>query len=266
MGMPDRTDENAIQGIRLAIEHGVNYVDTSPAYAESERRVGLALHGGWRDRIYLQTKTGTHPAHRGDYSAEGTRRSVENSLRLLRTDYLDAVLIHDPDDVDVPLSPGFALDELLKLKAQGLIRHVGIGCREHGYHRRAIETGHIDIVLTFLDYTLLDQSAAETTLPLARQHDVGVQLASVFGCWSGTLSGIEPTDSARAHAMWTWCAQRGVNLRHLALHFALAAPIAGIVIVGPGTPGHVEEVCREALEPIPAEIWRDFRAEFGVGV
>ena len=152
------------------------------------------------------------------------------------------------------------------MKDQGLIGHVGIGCRDHEHHRRAIETGHLEIVLTFLDYTLLDQSAAKDTLPLARQHDVGVELASVFGCWSGTLSGLEPKDNPRAHDMWAWCEKRGMNLRHLALHFALAAPIEGIVIVGPGTPGHVEEVCREALIPVPPEIWRDFKAEFGVGV
>ena len=109
MGMADRTDENAIQGIRLAIDHGVNYLDTSTGYGESERRVGLALQGGWRDKVYLQTKTGTNPAQRGDYTAEGTRWSVENSLRLLRTDYLDAVLIHDPTDVGIPPVPRLRL-------------------------------------------------------------------------------------------------------------------------------------------------------------
>lgn len=266
MGMADRTDENAIAGIRLAIEHGINYIDTSAGYGESERRVGLALQGGWREKVFLQTKTGTNPQRRGDYTAEGTRWSVENSLRLLRTDYLDTVLIHDPSDVAVPLSPGHALDELLRMKEKGLVRHVGIGCRQHEFHRRAIETGRIDVVLTFLDYTLLDQSAGQTTLPLARRYGVGVQLASVFGCWSGSLSGMEPKDNPRAHAMWSWCQNRGVNLRHLALHFALAAPIEGHVIVGPGTPKHVDEVCNEARIPVPAEVWRDFRAEFGVGV
>ncbi|OGV65478.1 MAG: hypothetical protein A3K19_10340 [Lentisphaerae bacterium RIFOXYB12_FULL_65_16] len=266
MGMADRTDENAIRGIRVAIDHGVNYLDTSTGYGESERRIGLALQGGWREKVYLQTKMGTNPARHGDYTAEGTRWSVENSLRLLQTDHLDAVLIHDPTDVGVPLAPGFALDELLKMKEKGLIGHVGIGCYEPEAHRRAIETGRIDIVLTFLRYTLLDQSAAQTTLPLARRYDVGVQLASVFGCWSGALAGLEPKDNPRAQSMWSWCRDRGLNLRRLALHFALAAPIDGIVIVGPGTPEHVEDVCCEALDPVPAEIWRDFKAEFGVGV
>jgi aryl-alcohol dehydrogenase-like predicted oxidoreductase len=266
LGMADRTDDNAVRAVRCAIEAGVNYLDTSAGYGESERRLGLALADGWREKVYLQTKTGTHPDRRGDFSAAGTRWSVENSLRRLRTEYLDAVLIHDPADVGAALAPGQALDELLKMKEQGLVRHLGIGCRLHDHHRRAIESGHMDIVLTFLDYTLLDQSAAQTTLPLARRYDVGVQLASVFGCWSGTLAGGEPKDNPRAHAMWSWCQERGLSLRHLALHFALAAPIDGHVIVGPGTPEHVAEVCREALTPLPPDVWREFRAEFGVGV
>ena len=266
LGMADRTDENAIKSIRCALDYGINYLDSSTGYGESERRIGLALQGGLRDKVYLQTKMGTNPQRPQDYTAAGTRWSVENSVRLMKTEYLDAVLIHDPSDIAVPLAPGNALDELLKMKQEGLVRHVGLGCRSHAFHKRAIETGKLDIVLTYLDYTLLDQSAGKTTLPLAKRHDVGIVLASVLGCWSGTLAGGEPKDSPRAHAMWVWCRQRGVNLRHLALQFALAAPIDGIVLVGPGTPAHVDEVCRETLTPVPPEVWRDFRAEFGVGV
>ena len=97
--------------VRHAIELGIDYLDTSPLYSESERRVGLALEGGWREKIHLQTKVGTHPSRRGDFSAGGTRWSVENSLKLLQTARLDAVLIHDPADIEVPLAPGQALDE-----------------------------------------------------------------------------------------------------------------------------------------------------------
>lgn len=266
MGSSQRTDDAAIAAVRRAIELGINYVDTSPAYGESERRVGLALNNGWRDKVYLQTKTGTHPQRRGDYSAEGTRWSVENSLRLFGTDYLDAVLIHDPSDIEVPLRPGNALDELLKMKEEGLVRHVGLGCRQHDFHKRAIETEKIEIVLTFLDYTLLDQSAANTVLPAARARDVGVQLASVLGSGSEMLTGKEPLKHPRAHAMWEWCKARSVSLRQLALHFALAAPIDGIVVVGAGTAEHIEGVYTEALTPVPEEVWEEFKGEFGVGV
>ena len=52
------TDQTAIEGIRHAIDLGINFIDTSAGYGESERRVGLALEGGYRDKLYLQTKTG----------------------------------------------------------------------------------------------------------------------------------------------------------------------------------------------------------------
>ena len=89
LGRDDVTDDQAVDAVHRAIELGINYLDTSPLYGESERRVGLALDRGWREKVYLATKTGTHPQWRGDYSASGTRRSVENSLRLLKTDNLD---------------------------------------------------------------------------------------------------------------------------------------------------------------------------------
>jgi len=268
------TDKDAFDGVRRAIDLGINFVDTSPLYGESERRVGLALVGGYREKVYLQTKTGTHPERRHDYSAEGTRWSVENSLRLLKTDYFDSVLIHDPRDIEDPLRPGAALDTLLKMKDEGLLKHIGIGVREHDFHKRAIETGHIEIVLTYLDYTLLSQSVAKTTLPLAKAKDVGVILASIQGM--GLLAGARPDlelgerrypgKAQVAIDMWDWCHVRGIHLRQMALQFCLAAPINGMVMAGPANKQQVEEVVAAATADVDMDLWRDFKAEFGVGI
>ena len=263
-GRDYHTDRDAIDGVRRAIELGIDYIDTSPAYGESERRLGFALEGICRQDIYIQTKTGTHPSRRGDYSAEATRWSVENSLKLLKTDYLDAVLIHDPPDIDIPLSSGQALDELLGMKEEGIVRHVGLGVRKHDFHCRAIETGLVEISLPFSDYTLLDQSAAATVLPMAQRYDVGIILGSILSM--GELTGREPTNNPRAHAMWRWCRHHGAIIRDLAVQFCLALPMDGIVMPGPGTMEHVEEVYESATADIPPEIWHDFRAEFGVGI
>ena len=273
-GAAEVTDEIAIEGIQRALELGINYVDTSPLYGQSERRVGLALEGGLRDKVYLQTKTGTHPDRRHDYSAESTRWSVENSLSLLKTDRFDSVLIHDPPDIEDALAPGCALDELLKMKEEGILDHIGIGIRSHDFHRRAIETGHIEIVLTYLDYNLLTQSVAETTLPLAKERNVAIILASVFGM--GTLAGPEPDDDnevrripghqPRAHDMWQWCRDNNVNIRHLAMQFCLATPIDGIVMAGPANKQQVDDAYEAALAEVPADVWRAFKAEFGVGL
>jgi aryl-alcohol dehydrogenase-like predicted oxidoreductase len=273
-GADKSSDQDAIAGIRRAIELGLDYIDTSAGYGQSERRVGIALADGYRDKVHLQTKAGTHPDHRGDYSANTIRWSVENSLRQLQTDYLDSVLIHDPSDIEIPLAPGHALDELLKMKEQGLIGHIGIGVRQHEFHRRAIETGQIEIVLSFLDYTLLDQSVAQTTLPLAKERGIGVILASVFAM--GTLTGQEPDAETerrrnpdgepRAHRMWSWCQTRDINIRHLAMQFCLAAPIDGIVMAGPSNAQEVDEAYEAATTEVPAEVWRDFKSEFGIGL
>lgn len=265
-----KTDAEVIGAIRRAVELGINYLDTYPGHAE--HLWGEALSGGLREKVYLQAKVGTHPDRRKDFSADGTRWSVTNSLKDLRTDYLDAVLIHDPVNMESILGKGCALDTLVEMKEEGLIKHIGTGVRSHDFHKQLIETGHIDIVLTFLDYTLLSQSVAQTTLPLARKHDVGIILASPLGM--GNLTGAEPNieDERRrnpdaepkAYAMWQWCQERDVNIRHLAIQFCLAAPIDGVVMFGPADIAQVEDGYEAATADISEEIWEAFEAEFGI--
>jgi aryl-alcohol dehydrogenase-like predicted oxidoreductase len=268
--MWQKQDAEVIGAIRRGIELGINYIDTYPGHAE--HLWGEALSDGLREKVYLQAKVGTHPERRKDFSAEGTRWSVTNSLKSLRTDYLDSVLIHDPIDMESVLAPGRALDTLLEMKTEGYIRHIGAGVRPHEFHKELIETGHIDIILTFLDYTLLSQSASETTLPLAREHDIGIILASPLGM--GSLTGAEPkveeerrrnpNAEPKAYAMWKWCQEREVNIRHLAMQFCLAAPIDGVVMFGPADKAQVEDGYEAATADIPVHIWEAFEAEFGI--
>ncbi len=263
-------DAEVIGAIRRAIALGINYIDTYPGHAE--HLWGEALSDGLREKVYLQAKVGTHPDRRKDFSADGTRWSVTNSLKDLRTDYLDAVLIHDPEDMESVLGKGRALDTLVEMKAEGLIRNIGAGVRSHEFHKELIGTGHIDIILTFLDYTLLSQSVAQTTLPLAREHDVGIILASPLGM--GSLTGVEPNveDERRrnpnaepkAYAMWKWCQERDVNIRHLAMQFCLAAPIDGVVMFGPADKAQVEDGYEAATVDISEDIWETFEVGFGI--
>ncbi len=265
-----KPDDEVIGAIRRAIDLGINYIDTYPGHAE--HLWGEALSVGLREKVYLQAKVGTHPERRKDFSADGTRWSVNNSLRDLRTDYLDAVLIHDPVDMESILDSGRALDTLVEMKEEGLIRHIGAGVRSHEFHKQLIETGHIEIILTFLDYTLLSQSVTQTTLPLARKHDVGIILASPLGM--GSLTGAEPNvederrrnpdDEPKAYSMWKWCQENGVNIRHLAIQFCLAAPIDGIVMFGPADITQVEDGFEAATADISEEIWEAFEWEFGI--
>lgn len=278
LGNPAKaTDEEAVEAVRQAIDLGINFVDTSAMYGRghSERRVGLALQDGYRDQVFLQTKAGTHPDRRHDYSAEAIRWSVENSLDQLKTDYIDSILIHDPrKGEDDPFAPGQAWDELLKIKDEGLTGHIGIGVRSDYWQKVAIETGQADVVLTPGDYSLLSQTLAKTSWPVAKAHNVGVIIGSVFCI--GLLSGAEPDEEIekvrypdrepRAHAMWQWCEGRGVSLRVLAMQFCLAAPIESIVLSGPANKREVVESFEAATRVVDEDLWCDFEAEFGVGI
>ena len=105
LGSDRTTDEGAVATVRRALELGIDFIDSSAGYGmgESERRIGLALTPADRRRVRLQTKagTGTRPK---DYSGDGIRRSVEASLKRMRTDYLDVCLIHDPDEFEPVLA------------------------------------------------------------------------------------------------------------------------------------------------------------------
>ena len=289
LGWPEQSDENAIATVRSAIERGINFVDTSPDYGFSEQRIGMALADGWRDKVYLQTKVGSHPKYLRDWSKEATSWSLENSFKLLQTDYVDSVLIHGPRfDIEEPL--GECLEVMVDWKERGRIGAVGVAVRQPEFHKRAIEVG-VDIVLSFLNYTLLDQSLADETIPFAIEHDVGILIGSPLG--NSLLAGPEPIQKEegihdadgkvipaavgsyldpavfpRAHAMWQWCEDRGLNIRDLAIQFAMNAPVKGngIVLTGSANPTEFDEVYAAATTPVPEDVWQQFEAEFGVRV
>ena len=124
-------DDDAVRSLLgAAHECGVNLIDTAPAYGTSEERLGRLLPGP-RDRWVIVTKCGEEfedGRSRFDFSAPATRASVERSLRRLRTDYLDVVLIHSDGRDEAILNDEDALGELVELKRRGLIcaRHNGV--------------------------------------------------------------------------------------------------------------------------------------------
>ena len=135
VGWDDNPKSVRQDAIRAAVEAGVNFFDTAPAYnaGAAERCLGEALADmGLRDKMYISTKCGNvfvdGVTYRRDGSAAGIRRQCEDSLRNLRTDYVDLMLIHWPDP-NTPFAETMA--ELAKLKEEGKIRHVGVSNFSH---------------------------------------------------------------------------------------------------------------------------------------
>lgn len=271
------SDDLAIRTVHEALEAGINYLDTAPMYGDSQRRIGLALQewlGGNRRRqdLVLSTKTGRDPEGGRHYSAEDTRRSVRESLRLLLTPYLDIMLVHDPDDPEVVFGEGGTLEALLELKAEGLVRAIGVGVRSHEFHRLCIESGHFDVCLTFCDYNLLDQSAADWLLDEAAQHDVG--LVNAAAVMLGLLGGGDPRLAKshlatpervqRAHELWRWAQSRGVSVNALNLQLCLKEPRIASTLAGVADPEELRRDLEGIAEPIPDEVWGELRERFGI--
>ena len=264
---PDESvaEDAAVGTIRRALEIGVNYLDTSPLYKDSERRFGLALRalGGLPGGTYISTKTGTHPDRRGDYSAEATRWSVENSLRLLGLGSVDLVLVHDPPSMEPVLAPGGALDELEKMRAEGKLRAIGLGCRPHEHHRAAIASRRFDAILTFADYNLVRQTASSL---IDEAHAAGLGVIVAQAVLAGSLAGPDPLtnphtahrpDAAAAHGWWAWAREREVPIQALAVQWVLRNAKVGTVLIGPKTPAEVEENVRMATMALPDGIWAE---------
>lgn len=271
----DVEEREAVRTLRRAVELGINYVDTSPLYKEAEARIGAWLKADGRpEGLVISTKLGTHPARRGDYSAEGARWSVENSLKVTGAGYFDCVLIHDPRsmaELEQALGPGGAIEELGRMKEEGLVRSTGLGVREHAYHRRAIESGKVDVLLTYADYTLVRQTAAPL-IEEASERGVGVLLAQLVH--AGQLAGPDPTKDERlkdrpelaaAYDWWVWAREREVSLPALAIQFGLRNPHVGCALVGAKAAREVEENIRYAQEVIPEGVWREVEERIASG-
>lgn len=132
------TDEQAAELFTAAADMGVNLIDTAPAYGSSEERIGAVMHKnewfGGRDRWVLATKAGEEFENvsgesRFDFSPTGIRESVERSLRRLRTDYLDLVLIHSDGRDEWIIRESGALEVLSELTRMGTIRAFGMSTK-----------------------------------------------------------------------------------------------------------------------------------------
>jgi len=270
------SDAVAIDTVNAALDRGINYIDTSPLYGESERRIGIALKGTDRKSFILSTKAGTRPFLKG-YSSRDFRKSVEMSLKTLGTEYIDILYIHDPEEEDFKKAMGKAgaFEEMLKMRDEGLIRFFGLGVRSHQLHRKFIESGNADVILTWLDYNLLRQSAKDL-LHLCKERNVGAVIGSPL-CM-GYLSGKDPRLIPREHHhdiskevdmkkladMYSWCKERGIDLQQINNRFILDNPGATTVLIGAASPKEVRENIETITNPLDINMYREFLDKFGL--
>jgi len=267
------TDEEAIAAINRAAELGVAYIDSSPGYGQSERRIGLAFKNDkkLREKFFLATKTGTG-VRPSNYTADWTYHSVENSLKVMNTDWIDLMQVHDPGSLEPSLAPGGALEALRDLKEQGVIKAIGLGVRSHALLLQAIEHGDFDTILTYADFNILRQTAQDALFPAAEKHDIGIVLGSpiLFGLLSNRSDQkieryrLTEEETQRFHKLNQWVKERDIKLMSLNLQYCLQDPRISVVIVGTRNINQVEELVSSALEPLPDGIWDDLKSELNI--
>jgi aryl-alcohol dehydrogenase-like predicted oxidoreductase len=247
-----------------AYESGVRYFDTAEKYGESEARVGEFLRTVPRESVFLATKsTLPEPATPGA-ARDHLRRAVRVALERLGVDRIDLFQVHDVESLDATLADGGALDALREARAEGLIRYVGLGTRQHDLLLQAARHPDFDTILTFRDYLPIHPVAAPL-IEEAWREGKGVINGSPLAF--GLLTGDDPRVNPRltgenlplvpaAGELYNLCATWGVPLLGVALRFPLDNPEIALTLTGPGSPEEWRATVAALAVPVPAEIWR----------
>ncbi len=280
------SEAEAAATVRRAWERGIRYFDTAPHYGagRGEQRIGAALAevAGKRAAYVLSTKVGRllvplapgeppetegfadPPPYkrRWDWSADGVRRSLEESLERLGTDHVDLVYLHDPDDHEEEVY-ATAYPALAALREEGVVGAIGAGMNQTPMLTRFVERLDLDVVLCAGRYTLLDRSAERDLLPACARRGTSVVAGGVYN--SGLLAGgttydyrpAPPEILERVAALERVCGAYGVPLRAAALRFPFRHPAVASVLVGCRTPAEVDDNVDLYAMDIPDALWTD---------
>lgn len=286
--------------MQAAWDEGVRYFDTSPWYGLglSERRFGTFFDGKTRDDYIISTKIGrvlvpdakvagtkvgnwavTPPMrHEYDYSADGVKRSVEQSLQRMGMDRLDIVFVHDlsPDNADMgekwtehfEKAKTGAFVELTKMRDAGVIKAWGLGVNTLPPALQAFEVADPDIILSATQYSLVKHADAMNQLmPVAAKRNASIVVGAPLN--DGFLAGGErfnyaaiPPEMRQKRARIAALAQEhGTNLRTAALHFAIANPTVSAIIPGARSATQVAQNAASIRTKVPAEFWAALKRE-----
>lgn len=280
------TDEAADATIGAAFDAGVRYFDTAPQYGHglAERRTGAGL--GTRPGAVVSTKVGrllrpsddvdagvfdidseVEPVF--DFSADGVRRSLEESLRRTDLDRVDIVYIHDPDD-HVRQAVDEAYPALHELRDQGVVQAIGVGMNGAQIATRFVRETDIDAVLLAGRYTMLDRTGSAELFAACRERGTSVVAAAVLNSGilvdprAGSTFDYRPASESRlavARRLDGICRAHGVPLRAAALQFALGEPVVASVLTGMRSAEEVADNVAMLEVEIPDDLWTELVAE-----
>jgi L-galactose dehydrogenase len=256
------TLDEVFASIRVALELGMNFIDTSPFYGRgmSEVLLGVALKDVPRDSYSICTKLGRYDVGHFDFSARRVAESVDVSLHRLGCGHLDIVLCHDIEFVPLKQVIDETLPALRKLQQAGKVRYIGISGYPQKIFHEVLKQAELDCVLSYNQYTLQNTRFADETISMLKERQVGVMNAGPFCARLLTNSKlpvwfrdpIEVQTAARKAA--EHCESKGVDIAQLALQFCLKNEDITTTVAGSANPNNIRKWAQWAAEPLDEQL------------
>lgn len=236
----DEVDEQeGINAVHYAIDHGVNFFDVSPFYGITlaETRLGKALKGKRKD-VFLATKCGRYDLHSFDFSAKRIAASIDESLKRLQTDYVDLFQLHDIEFVSKEQILNEAMPAIEKIKASGKARFIGITGLPVRYLAEIARQVELDTVLSWAHYNLLQDEINDELVPLSKEKGFGLMNAAPLMQRILSDASLPEWHNAPKEmlaiqpVLLDICQKYQVRLSDVAMRFAMDHPDIATTIVG----------------------------------
>ncbi|MEN8737076.1 MAG: aldo/keto reductase [Akkermansiaceae bacterium] len=251
---------DAFSAVHTAIDLGMNFIDTSPYYGRgmSEVMLGQALKGIDRDKYILGTKLGRYSENHFDFSAKRVDESLHVSMHRMGTDYLDLILLHDVEFVNLEQIWNETIPALIEAKKAGKVRAIGFSCYPMACFNRVLDhvEDHIDCVLSYNQFTLQNTAFADDLVPRLQTKGLGAINAGPFSARLLTNAELpvwlkEPEEvKAAARAAAKLCDDNGVDIAQLALQYSVSHPYIASTVAGSANPKNVEKWAQWLSDPI----------------
>lgn len=252
------TLNEAMESVRVALDLGMNLIDTSPFYGRgmSEVLLGIALRDVPRESYTLSTKLGRYDLQHFDFSAKRVEESIDVSLHRLGVSHLDIILAHDIEFVEMQQIVDETIPAMMKAKEQGKVRYVGFSGYPMKIFKYILDQVDVDVILSYNQYTLQNTRLGDL-VPYFKEKGVGIMNAGPFAARLLTNAILpewhkEPAEvKATCRKAAEFCDSLGVDIAKLALQFSLFNDSdISTTISGSANPNNIRNWAKWASEPV----------------
>ncbi|MFP6691377.1 MAG: aldo/keto reductase [Pirellulales bacterium] len=253
--------QQSLRCVHVALDRGMNFIDTSPFYGRgmSEVLLGQVLPQIPRDSYFLGTKLGRYSGTHFDFSARRAVESVDISLERMGVDYLDIILCHDLEFVEMSQIVNETLPQLVKIREQGKVRYIGVSGYPMKMFNYVIDSHDLDVILSYNHYTLQNMMLLDL-VPKCLERDIGIMNAAPFSARLLSNAPLPPwhkaTDYVRdvAQKAAKHCESQGVDIAQLAVQFSIANEDFATCVTGSANPERVSQWVDWAEQPMDEKL------------